>query len=594
MSHRQSPPTRPEGRLDRRTPARLKAIGRGAWLAAAILAGCASPAAAPPRVQGVAVAPEPDTPAGPARLRLLSQAQYANTIGAIFGSDIKVATRFPTVPRTKGLLALGSARTGVTASAVEQFHQNAYSVASQVVAPERRPYLIGCKPAAEAAADPACAGQFLGRVGRLLFRRPLTAAELQTAVGDAGQQADRFADFYTGLSYALGGLLASPNFLFIIESAQADPARPGGMRLDSYSLATRLSLLLWNSTPDDRLLRAAEAGELNTPAGLQRQLDRMTASPRLEAGVRAFFSDMFALDGFAALAKDPIIYPAFDAPAVSAAPEQMLRTITHHLIDQKGDYRDLFTTKTVMLSPALAALYKAPAPAAGWSEHRFADSDPRAGLLTQVGFLSLYAHPGRSSVTKRGRAVRELVLCQVIPDPPPNVDFSVIEDPKAQYHTARERLAAHSNDPTCAGCHKLMDPIGLSLETFDGSGAFRADERGARIDESGDLDGTAYANAAGLGRALRDNPATTACLVNRLAAYSMGREMTRKDRPVLAYLGDRFAASGYRVPDLMRAIASSKAFARVEPASGPGAAPKIEPAKVSSASPPAGAQATGG
>ncbi|MDB5424102.1 MAG: hypothetical protein JWQ29_1518 [Phenylobacterium sp.] len=525
--------------------------------------------------------PEPDAPAGPARLRLISQAQYANTIASIFGPDIKVASRFPTVPRIKGLLALGQAKTGVTASAVEQFHQNAYAVAVQVTAPERRSYLIGCRPAAETAADPACAGQVLARVGRLLFRRPLTDAELRVTVADADRQAERFGDFYGGLSYALGGLLASPNFLFIVESAEPDPARPGGQRLDAYSFATRLSLLLWNSTPDDRLLRAAERGELYTSAGLQRQLDRMTASPRLDAGVRAFFADMLALDGFAALAKDPVIYPTFDAQAVAAAPEQMLRTISPHLIDQKGDYRDLFTTKTVMLSPALAALYKAPAPTAGWSEHRFADNDPHAGLLTQIGFLSLYAHPGRSSVTKRGRAVRELILCQTIPDPPPNVDFSVIEDPKAQFHTARERLAVHSNDPTCAGCHKLMDPIGLSLETFDGSGAYRTEERGARIDETGELDGVAYSDAQGLGRALRDNPATTSCLVNRLASYAVGREMGRKDRPVLTWLGTRFAADGYRVPDLLRTIALSRAFTRIDP---PAPDLKSPPAKAAAAS----------
>jgi hypothetical protein len=585
----QSPSTRFGDKAARPSLARRTGVvvRRGAAMAAlAAVIGCLSSQGAGPRAQAAAPAvstAEPDVVMGAAHLRLMSQAQYANTIGAIFGGDIKVATRFPSVPRAKGLLALGAARTGVTPSAVEQFHQNAYQVANQVVAPERRPYLISCKPASETAADSACAGQFLGHVGRLLFRRPLNPAELKAVVATADANAAQFHDFYTGLSYALGGMLASPDFLFIDETSQADPAHPGAERLDPYSLATRLSLLFWNSGPDDALLRAAERGDLYTQAGLQRQIDRMTASPRLEAGVRAFFGDMFALDGFASLAKDPIIYPAFDAPAVAAAPEQMLRTITHHVIDQKGDYRDLFTTKTIMLTPALAAIYKVPAPTAGWSEYHFAKDDPRAGLLTQAGFLSLYAHPGRSSVTRRGRAVRELVLCQVIPDAPPNVDFSLIEDPHAQFHTARERLAAHSTDPVCAGCHKLMDPVGLSLENFDGSGSFRATERGAKIDESGELDGVKYTDAAGLGQALHDNPATTACLVNRMLSYSVGREMTRKDRPLLTYFNGAFAAGGYRVPDLMRAIASSHAFARVDV---PAPALSTPPAKVSSTSGP--------
>ncbi|MFL2769949.1 MAG: DUF1588 domain-containing protein [Rhodospirillaceae bacterium] len=120
----------------------------------------------------------------------------------------------------------------------------------------------------------------------------------------------------------------------------------------------------------------------------------------------------------------------------------------------------------------------------------FSENDPRAGILTQVGFSALASHPGRSSPTLRGKSIREAVLCQKVPDPPGDVDFSLFEDPNSPNKTARERLTAHSTEPACAGCHKITDPIGLALEQLDGIGQLRTSENGVVIDVSGNLDGT--------------------------------------------------------------------------------------------------------
>jgi hypothetical protein len=289
----------------------------------------------------------------------------------------------------------------------------------------------------------------------------------------------------------------------------------------------------------------------------------MLASPRIEDSVRAFFDDMLGLIDFQTVSKDPLIYPAFAGAAGRDAREQALQTIVSHLVAEKGDYRDLFTTRRTFISPDLSPLYGIPAPATGWVAYTFPDDSPRAGLLTEIGFLAMYSHPGRSSVTKRGRALRELLLCQHVPDPPPNVDFSIIEDPKAHFHTARERLAAHATNPVCAGCHRMTDPIGLTLENFDGAGQFRATEKGATIDASGSLDAVKFNDAAGLGRALHDSPLVTSCLVNRTFAYAIGSSPAPDDRPVLAYLENRFAADGYKVPDLLRTIALSHIFSEI-------------------------------
>src|SRR6185312_15835890 len=175
-----------------------------------------------------------------------------------------------------------------------------------------------------------------------------------------------------------------------------DPARPGRERLDAYSLASRLSLFLWNADPDDELLKAAESGELMTPKGRAKAIDRMLSSPRLEAVVRAFFDDMFGFDDFAGLAKDSMVYPSFTGLTAADAREQTLRTVVDLLLKKKADYRDLYTTHETYLSPALAALYRMPS-GPTWTQYQFPADSPRAGLLTQISFLAVHSHPGRSS-----------------------------------------------------------------------------------------------------------------------------------------------------------------------------------------------------
>jgi hypothetical protein len=289
----------------------------------------------------------------------------------------------------------------------------------------------------------------------------------------------------------------------------------------------------------------------------------MLASPRFETGIRAFFDDMLGFLEFDTVSKDPLIYPAFAGVVAKDAREQSLLTVVHQLVTEDGDYRDLFTSRDTFISPELAPLYGIAAPSIGWTEYEFPADSPRVGFLTQIAFLSMYAHPGRSSATKRGRALREALLCQKVPDPPPNVDFSLFEDPKTTFRTARDRLTGHRKNPVCAGCHKITDPIGLALENFDGAGQFRAEEKGAAIDASGALDGKEFGDAVGLGKALHDHPALPSCLVSRFYAYALGGPATTQDREMVKYFEKRFAADGYRVPQLLKTIALSRVISEV-------------------------------
>ncbi len=538
-------------------------------------------AATAPSVPAVA-AVLPEAAASQARMRLLSQEQFFNSLGYVFGPDIAISSHFAPFRRTDGLLASGAAAAGVTIGQMQEFQRTAGAIATAVVSPANRGFLVPCSPRHEDAADARCAARFLVPVARLLHRRAPTREQQAALVATAGEAADRLHDFHAGLGVALEGLLLSPETLFMIERSEPDPSHPGLRRLDGYSLASRLSFFLWNASPDEELLKSAERGELHDAKGLSRTLDRMLASPRLETGVRAFFDDLLRFDDLAVLAKDPAIYPAFSGETVEDAREQTLRTIVDHLLVRQRDYRDLFTTRDTFISPALAVLYGVPAPP-GWTPYTSPPDSQRVGLLTQISFLAVHAHPGRSSATLRGKGLREKLLCQQVPRAPPNVDFSIVENPDSTLRTAREKLSAHRSNPICAGCHKITDPIGLALEHFDGAGQYRETEKGAPIDASGTLDGKAFEDVPGLASVLRDNPLLPACLVKRVYSYGTGGPATPADKPVLAWLGEHFAEDGYRLPDLLRTIATSQPFSVVTDPAVATAAGSAAPAVATSA-----------
>lgn len=547
-----------EPRPHTRGVARLAGVALAVGTALATLVGCSKV--------------EPPSPAQPPTLRRLTEQQYRNVIRDVFGPGIVVVGRFDPISREGGLLAVGAAAAAITPSGFERLGKIAESISGQVVAPANREFLLPCQPADPARSDEACARRIFGDVGRLLYRRQLSEAELGRFVALGDKVTGTLGDFHEGIAFGLAAMLQSPDFLFVADATEPDPANPGKLRLTALSRASRLSFFLWNSAPDAELLTAAEKGELNTPEGLAKQTKRLLESPRLEDGVRALFADMLSLEMFDTLQKDAQIYPKFGLEVSDDAREQLLRTIVDHLLVKGEDYRELFTTRRTFVSGPLGMIYQVPVDDPnGWTEVELPKSSPYRGILTLPGFAALHSHAGRSSPTVRGRAVRELLMCQRIPDPPSNVDFAQFNHASQQkVSTARERLTIHNTEKTCASCHALVDPIGLALEQFDGASQFRTIENDTRIDTAGDLDGVKFEDAAGLGEALSKSPAVTNCIVNRSFAYARGRAAGKGDNDVLGWLHERFAADGYRLRGLLESIATSEAFYAVSP---PKAAP---------------------
>lgn len=495
---------------------------------------------------------------GPVKVaaRRITEGQYRNVIADTFGDWVQVNARFEPERRQDGLLAIGSTQLSITPVGFEQYYSAARSIADQVLSEERRTTTVSCKPKDAAKPDDACAESFVRQYGEQLFRRPLTDAQVDARLVTARKG----EDFYDGLELALTSLLIAPEFLFRIEVAEPGP--DGTPRLDGYTKASRISFLMWDAAPDAQLLAAAKSGALDTEEGLEAQVRRLQASPRLADGVRAFFTDMLQLDAFEGLTKDASIYPKFSQAVADSAREETLRMVVDQLVTKDRDYRELFVTRETWLNRSLAAVYKVPfASKEAWAPYTFPEDSGRSGIVTQVTFLSLFSHPGSSSPTKRGVKLYEIFMAQPTPDPPADVDFSKVQ--ASSEGTVRMRLLDHMTNDGCVACHKVSDPVGLALEHFDSLGQVRKLEDGKEIDVSAVLNGKAVVGARGVGEFMRDNPRVPATLVRNVYYYGVGRTYDERDETFLEQEASTFAEAGYKVPKLFGQIATSPAFMKV-------------------------------
>ncbi len=512
--------------------------------------------------EGVDKAPRPPIELGssPLALKRLTRRQYQNTIHALFHDNIAVPISLEPDVAVDGFLAVGAATTSISALGVERYETAAYDIAAQAMEPgAERDAFMPCVPAATEAkpTDAKCAREVVTTFGRRAFRRPLTDDERERYTGIANEAATTLGDFFDGLEFALAGMLMSPNFLFRVEVGESFEGR---LRYSGFEMASRLSFALWNTTPDDALLDAAEAGELTDPDALAGHVDRMLADERAREGVRSFFDDRFELYKLDDLVKDSTVFPAASPELGGFAREETLATIAALLLETDGDYRELFTTRTTFVNRKLAALYGVPAPTLeGFAQTELPADGPRRGLLGHASVLALHAHPVSSSATLRGKFVRTALLCHAIPPPPADVDTSLPE-PSGDRPTLRDRIGAHLESPACAGCHRLLDPIGLGLESFDGLGQFRLEENGSPIDPSGDLDGDRWSDALGMGEVLARHPSLAGCLVRHLYRYAVGLSESDEDEPLLGELTETFVDARFRLRPLLAHIVRSDGF----------------------------------
>jgi hypothetical protein len=494
----------------------------------------------------------------PAVLPRLTAEQYRNSI------EYVLAPGLPSValePDTNPYLFFNIGATTTTLSELgTQLYEEAADAITQSIFddPARRLALVGCEPAAP---GDQCVQGFLEDFGRRAYRRPLTPDELQRWQQVTVDLAT--PDAWEGLRLAVAGMLQSPYFLYRVELGEPDPERPDRLRYTSHEMASRLSFLLWNTTPDDELLDAAAGDTLLTEDGLRAQADRMLADPRASAAIQEFFAQYFDLGRLEGIARDPTVYPLFSStlPASMRAEVQLL--VDDFVFRRDADFRGIFGTRNTFVNEELAMLYGVDAPGASpiaFVPVELPADGPRAGMLTLGAFLMMNAHETEPSPTRRGKYVRERVLCQTVMPAPDDVDTN-IPDESGEAQTLRERLEQHADNPACAGCHSFMDPPGFLFESFDSIGVFRTvDKDGYPIDSKGDLDGQPLASATELGLQLAQDPRVGKCVVEQLFRHAQGRLETEAEDDILSDLDDRFAADGYRFKRLLLTLVTHEGF----------------------------------
>ncbi len=496
-----------------------------------------------------------DVPRDPGRVTLhrLNRAEYDATVRDLLGDTTRPARAFPTDDHGYGfdnnadVLSLSPLLMEKYSAAAEQLVETAWSKGT-------------LRTCTLSAANPEpCAREILSRFTRRAWRRAVTKAEVDRLVAFV-QLAKQHGDTpEEGVKLALRSVLVSPNFLFRVEK-DPDPTSTEPHRLNDFELASRLSYFLWSSMPDDALLDAAEAGKLSDPAELEAQVRRMLADPKAQGLVENFAGQWLYTRALDSAEPDTALYTRWNE-ALRTAMRQETQLVFRDFIT--GDYklRDLVDAPFTYVNDALASHYGLPKP--GSTRHVRVDlsrTPERMGVFGHGSLLTVTSNPDRTSPVQRGVWVLEQMLCAPPPPPPPNVEN--LPPPVTPGMTMKERIAAHRSNPSCQGCHRMMDPLGLALENFDPIGRWRTREvSGAPVDATGDLpNGTVLNGVEDMRRFVKDDPKLPACLTEHLLTYALGRGMSEADRCALKEIGAQAEASGGRFVDYVLSIVHSQHF----------------------------------
>ena len=522
----------------------------GTWLvvAGSILVGCVGDigavAGAAPGTEGTAedaLCADGTVDVAESPLRRLTRREYNNAVRDLLGDDSRPADDLVPDESISGFASNSVAP--VTKLQVEDYVTVAESLAAKAVA-DNLPALITCD-----LSDESCVAEFVARFGRRAFRRPVDAA-LADGLLDIYRTGASSWGATKGFELLLQTMLASPHFLYHVElpAEGAEQVAP----VDGYALAARLAFFFWQSVPDDELLDAAEAGELDSAEGVASQARRLIEDQRSTQMVESFFGQWLMMgmsqsfDDIDEQLKDPTLFPEW-GPELGAAMRRETMAFAEHVVRDGESLETLLTASYTFGDAEVAALYGAQPAADGFGRIEL-DPGERAGLLTHASLLAARAHASENSWVHRGKFVREALLCDPIPPPPPGVNMNTANDPN--------RLT----NPECMGCHRRMDPIGLGFEQYDAIGAFDdgASASGELID-AGDLSGT-FASPVDLASRLAASDVVRRCLAKYVFRFAAHRAETEQDACSLETADAAFVESGTTLSELFVSIGQSDAF----------------------------------
>jgi mono/diheme cytochrome c family protein len=420
--------------------------------------------------------------------------------------------------------------------------------------------IFSCRPTSPDEETP-CATEIVKRLATQAYRGPLDAADLKGLM-QFYQQGRKERDFESGIRMAVQAILASPKFLFRLEGAPATLRAGQPYKLNDLALASRLSFFLWGTVPDQELVKVAMNGGLSAPATLDKQVRRMLADPRSEALSTRFASQWFRLQDADKIRPDALLYPYWDNTLTEALKRET-QLLFDSLVREDRNLLDLLTADYSFINERIARHYGIPN-VTGSHFRRVSLPEDRRGILTHGSILLLTSVADRTSPVLRGKWVMEVLLGSPPPPPPPNVP--ALEDTKAaigaKMLSVRERMEEHRKNPACTSCHKVIDPLGLALESYDVTGAFRIKDSGVPVDPNGDLyDGTKMEGAPGLRAALlKHKDAFFLSFTESLMTYALGRRIEHFDMPAVRAIVRDAARNDYKMSSFILGVVKSPAF----------------------------------
>jgi Protein of unknown function (DUF1592)/Protein of unknown function (DUF1588)/Protein of unknown function (DUF1595)/Protein of unknown function (DUF1587) len=526
----------------------------------------------------VGAAPNP----GLSPIRRLSLNEYATTVHDLLGVDTSMV--LTTFPPDQLLATQGSGFSNnadaleVSALLAQDYMTASEGFAATVVA--NLGQLLPCATSitATGSAADACAQTFVSTFGLRAFRRPLSAAEATTFFNlyTTGSTAPEGSSFTDGISLVIEAMLQSPNFLYRVEHGA--PASPSDLvaPVTDFEMATRLSYFFWETMPDDTLLSVAQAGQLHTTDQIQAQVQRLNQDPRAKTAVATFHDEWLNLPAIVGVSKDPTIYPTWTL-SIASDEYTEAKTFVNSVFWGDGTSDTLLHASYTYANAELAKFYGLTGPTGTDFVQVSEDPTQRAGILTLGAILSNNAKPNQTSPVLRGKYVREQLLCQTIPNPPPNI---VITPPQVTPGTTtRQRFAQHESQALCQSCHVMMDGLGLGFEHYDATGRWRTTDQGLPIDDSGQVAGMAtdfdgpFHGAIELADKMAGSEMVRQCIVKQWFRYANGRSeiftvdtkgnpeaLPQTDTCTLENLYQSFENSGHNMRDLQEQIALSDAF----------------------------------
>jgi hypothetical protein len=500
-------------------------------------------------------------PLGPAAGRRLTRDQYVNTIVDLLGVDLRATGDASTLPEDQPATG-GGFRDDFDGLLPSALRTDAYETLATRVA-ETVAWTDVLAPYASCLdATAACREDFIRRLGRVLYRRPLTDWDVANLVPlfDAAGATDA-AGFQAGARLVVEAMLQSPHFLYRLErldSVDAKSARPAP---NGFEMATRLSYLVWRSGPTTALLDAAERGDLSDATSLSTTIAGMLADSHTRRGFDGYAEDwmqLYRLD-----ARTPTPQLGVTADLVAEMKEETLRFLDRVALTDGRDLSAVFTDKKSELGPALAQVYGLSPVAQNFAPYDLSGDPNRIGILTQPGFLILRAAPERATIVHRGLMILRVFLCQEVPAPPPDAAAQIQNVPPNL--TDRDRFALHTTSATCKGCHDAFDPLGYPFEPYDLAGRFRTvDDYGNPLRSDGDLslDGVTqhFQNTAEFANLLSMSSTVHRCFVSKMYQYAMGRSLQTADQSAVDDLSQRFEGAGRTYFAGVTAVATSAAF----------------------------------